>query len=249
MLNASTISISNDTIAVRDQTDERNVHLLDAMSGKPLNDGKPLTHRQEIAEIALDQVGLPNSRQLAIVDKNRDLFLVKVRRFGHAGGGGGGGQPGQTSGKIGAMVHSLKWNANCNMLAAIQDARFTTFVYPSVVFVDKSLLQRTILEKDAAEFGKNPTIVSFTSSQVGNGKRRNHFEKCVLHVCVRALGIYSTIGYCVREWRLTFLYCTYIAHPHSSLGVHPQGRRVVGDHRFASIRFAALGAWPVESVG
>ena len=132
-LNAAAVSVCNDTIAIRDQTDERNVHLFDASNGKPLNDGgKPLTHRQEIAEIALDKIGLPNSRKLAIVDKNRDLFLASVRRFGG---------PGQkkessvakTSGKIGAMVQSLKWNNDHNMLAAIQvrvvELDFSSLVY------------------------------------------------------------------------------------------------------------------------
>ena len=85
-LNAGTVSVSVDTIAVRDQNDERNVHLFDASTGKPLNDGKPFVHRQEIAEIELDQIGLPNQRKLAIVDKNRDLFLANVRRFGQASG-------------------------------------------------------------------------------------------------------------------------------------------------------------------
>jgi hypothetical protein len=30
--------------------------------------------------VALDQTGLPNERKLAIVDKNRDLYLVNVRK-------------------------------------------------------------------------------------------------------------------------------------------------------------------------
>ena len=44
-LNAMTVSLSGDTVAIRDQNDERNVHLFDASSGKPLNDGKPFAHR------------------------------------------------------------------------------------------------------------------------------------------------------------------------------------------------------------
>ena len=36
------------TVLFRDQTDERNVHLFDTNSGKPLNDGKPFTHKQEV---------------------------------------------------------------------------------------------------------------------------------------------------------------------------------------------------------
>lgn len=44
-LTAQTVSVSNDTVAARDQTDEKLVHLFDAQTGKPLNDGKPFTHR------------------------------------------------------------------------------------------------------------------------------------------------------------------------------------------------------------
>ena len=80
------------------------------------------TFRQEIAEISLDQIGLPNTRKLAVVDKNRDLFVANVRQYkgGHGGGGGGGSGQQQSSGKIGAMVQSLKWNSDSNMLAALQ---------------------------------------------------------------------------------------------------------------------------------
>ena len=48
--------MSPDTIAIRDQNDERVVHLLDASMGKPLNDGKTFSHRIDVAEVALDQV-------------------------------------------------------------------------------------------------------------------------------------------------------------------------------------------------
>ena len=33
-------------------------------------------------EIALNQEGSSNSRQLAIIDKNRDLYLRAIRHFG-----------------------------------------------------------------------------------------------------------------------------------------------------------------------
>ena len=78
-----------------------------------------LLFRQEIAEISLDQIGLPNTRKLAVVDKNRDLFVANVRQYKGGHGGGGGGQQ-QGSGKVGAMVQSLKWNSDSNMLAALQ---------------------------------------------------------------------------------------------------------------------------------
>lgn len=36
----------------------------------------------EILEIALDQKGLTNERKIAFVDKNRDLYITSVKRFG-----------------------------------------------------------------------------------------------------------------------------------------------------------------------
>ena len=45
-LTEQTVSLSPDTIAVRDATDEKAVHLFDASTGKPLNDGKPFVNRQ-----------------------------------------------------------------------------------------------------------------------------------------------------------------------------------------------------------
>ena len=62
------------------------------------------------------------------------------------------------------MVLSLKWNTESNMLAALQDSRLTVYLYPSVIFVDKSLLGRTMIERDASEFGKHPTLVGFVGT-------------------------------------------------------------------------------------
>lgn len=33
-------------------------------------------------EIALDQKGLTNDRKIAFIDKNRDLYITSVKRFG-----------------------------------------------------------------------------------------------------------------------------------------------------------------------
>ena len=114
MLTSATISLSTDTLAIRDQVDEKTVHLFDAASGKALNDGKPFQHRLEIAEIALDQVGLQTHRKLAYVDKNRDLFLTNLSFRSSSK------SIKQAPGKLGSMVLSLKWNTESNMLTALQ---------------------------------------------------------------------------------------------------------------------------------
>ncbi|XP_060098406.1 intraflagellar transport protein 80 homolog isoform X2 [Heteronotia binoei] len=156
ILNAQTVSLSNDTLAVRDKSDEKVIYLFEALSGKPLGDGKPLSHKTEIVEIALDQKGLTNERKVAFVDKNRDLYITSVKRFGKE----------QKVIKIGSMVHTLAWNDTCNILCGLQDTRFTVWYYPNVVYVDKDLLPKILYEKDASEFSKNPQIVSFVGSQI-----------------------------------------------------------------------------------
>ena len=55
--------------------------------------------------------------------------------------------------------------------------RLTVYLYPSVIFVDKSLLGRTMIERDASEFGKRPSLISF----VGN------------HISIRLPFIYNVI--------------------------------------------------------
>uniref|UniRef100_U3JF83 Intraflagellar transport 80 n=1 Tax=Ficedula albicollis TaxID=59894 RepID=U3JF83_FICAL len=156
ILNAQTVSLSNDTLAVKDKADEKVIYIFEALSGKPLGDGKPLTHKTEIVEIALDQKGLTSERKIAFIDKNRDLFITSVKRFGKE----------QKIVKIGTMVQSLAWNDTSNILCGIQDSRFTVWYYPNTVYVDKDLLPKTLYEKDASEFSKSPQIVSFVGNQV-----------------------------------------------------------------------------------
>ncbi|XP_029472943.1 intraflagellar transport protein 80 homolog isoform X1 [Rhinatrema bivittatum] len=156
ILNAQTISLSNDTIAIKDKADEKLIYLFEALTGKPVGDGKPLTHKIEIVEIALDQKGPTNERKIAFIDKNRDLYITAVRRFGRE----------ERVIKIGTMVHALAWSDTSNILCGLQDTRLTVWYYPNVIYVDKDLLTKTIFEKDASEFSKNPQIVSFVGNRV-----------------------------------------------------------------------------------
>ncbi|XP_037765384.1 intraflagellar transport protein 80 homolog isoform X2 [Chelonia mydas] len=156
VLNAQTVSLSNDTLAIKDKADEKVIYLFEALSGKPLGDGKPLIHKTEITEIALDQKGITNERKIVFIDKNRDLYITSVKRFGKE----------QKIIKIGTMAHTLAWNDTSNILCGLQDTRFTVWYYPNTVYVDKDLLPKTLYEKDASEFSKNPQIVRFVGNQV-----------------------------------------------------------------------------------
>ncbi|KAG7215614.1 hypothetical protein INR49_022140 [Caranx melampygus] len=172
ILNAQGVSLSNDTIAIRDKSDEKVILLFDALTGKALSDGKPLTHKSqeikitpvfpltfvllEVVEIALDQCGPSTERKIALIDKNRDLYLTSVRHLGR--------EPKIC--KIGSMVHSVAWNDDANILCGIQDNQFTVWYYPSAVFTDKELLPRTLYIKDGSEFSRAPHILNFVGTKV-----------------------------------------------------------------------------------
>ncbi|XP_067221151.1 intraflagellar transport protein 80 homolog isoform X2 [Chanodichthys erythropterus] len=156
ILNTQSISLSNDTIAIRDTTDERVVFLFEAQTGKAIGDGKPFIHKIEVVFIALDQCGPSNDRRIALIDKNRDLYLTSVRKLGRA----------HSIYKIGSMVDTVAWNDSANILCGIQDNQFTVWYYPSVVFVDKDLLPKTIFSKDSSELSRSPQIVSYVGTQV-----------------------------------------------------------------------------------
>uniref|UniRef100_A0AAQ5Y8Z3 Intraflagellar transport 80 homolog (Chlamydomonas) n=1 Tax=Amphiprion ocellaris TaxID=80972 RepID=A0AAQ5Y8Z3_AMPOC len=156
ILNAQCVSLSNDTIAIRDKSDEKVILLFDALTGKALGDGKPLTHKLEVVEIALDQCGPSTERKIALIDKNRDLYLTSVRHLGR--------EPKIC--KIGSMVHSMAWNDAANILCGIQDNQFTVWYYPSVVFTDKELLPKTLYIKDGSEFSRAPHILNYVGTKV-----------------------------------------------------------------------------------
>lgn len=156
ILNAQGVSLSNDTIAIRDKSDEKVILLFDALTGKALGDGKPLTHKLEVVEIALDQCGPSTERKIALIDKNRDLYLTSVRHLGR--------EPKIC--KMGSMIHSMAWNDAANILCGIQDNQFTVWYYPSAVFTDKELLPKTLYIKDGSEFSRAPHILSYVGTKV-----------------------------------------------------------------------------------
>lgn len=156
ILSAQTVALSNDTIAVRDKSEEKVIFLFDVLTGKALGDGKPLTHKLEVVEIALDQCGPSSERKIALIDKNRDLYLSPVRRLGR--------EPNIC--KIGALVHTMAWNDAANVLCGVQDNQFTVWYCPSVVFTDKELLPKTLHVKDGSEFTRAPHILNYAGTKV-----------------------------------------------------------------------------------
>lgn len=136
-LNKFTVSLSNSLLALRDKADEKVVHLFDTQTGKPIGDGKPYTHKLEVTEVGVDQCGSSIHRKFAVLDKNKDLYLVSI----HDG-------KNTRNVKLGAMICSHSWNDSGSILAALQEGKLIVWNHPAIAWVDRSLLPQTTTEKE-----------------------------------------------------------------------------------------------------
>lgn len=182
ILNQATVSLSDDTIAIRDKLNDKVINLFETATGKPLGDGKNFQHKLEVMEVALDQCGPSQERRLAFIDKNRDLYLTQCRIYGSN----------RKTVKLATMIHSLTWNNESNMLAALADGKFTIWYYPNAVYVDRELVSRTLYERDASEFGRNPVLLGFLGNHVTVRRAEGSVVSsgvtpypCILHNCVQ----------------------------------------------------------------
>lgn len=156
LLSIFSISLSPDVFAVRDHNEPSSVNLFDANTGKLMHDGKPVTHKLDITQICLSQVGPMRDRFLASIDKNSDLYLTPVEKFGSR----------FSSVKLSTMMNSVCWNDHTNMLCGIQDNKLMIWYYPSVISIDKELMSQTVYEKDISDYGKNPQLHGFIGNTV-----------------------------------------------------------------------------------
>ncbi|XP_065841132.1 intraflagellar transport protein 80 homolog [Oscarella lobularis] len=162
VISSKCVSLSNDTLAVQDQKDEKIIHIFDALSGKEMGDSSKIKHHIEIIDVALDLHGPSTQRHLAFVDKNKELYLARINSHTSA----------NRIAKLGTMVSSMCWSDCCNILATVQDTKQTTWFHPAVAFVDKDILAQTCSERDITEFGRNPEVVSF----IGNHCRLRRMD-------------------------------------------------------------------------
>lgn len=153
-LNAQTVAVCGDTVAIRDKKDEKVIHIFDAFTGKEVGDGQPLHHQLEVLSLSLSHAGPSQQRLLTFINKNHDLHLVPARGVDST----------RRSISLGSMVTSLCWNDRTNMLAAMQDGKFVVWYHPAVVYFDKDLLPQTTVHKEGSEFSRSPQLLQFTGN-------------------------------------------------------------------------------------
>lgn len=103
----------------------------------------------EIAEISLNKQN-GSGRHLALVDKNRDLFLTKVvKPILH---------------KLGAIIEAFAWNDENDLLVTIMDTKFVVWYYPTAIFIDEEVAPIARHERDGSSFGRNAQILNFSGT-------------------------------------------------------------------------------------
>jgi len=144
-LNHHTLTLCRDAVAMVDSANPKQVRLFDSASGRPMGDA--LEHKLEILTIALNLHGTGPDRKVAIMDKNRDLYLCLAHRGVFE--------------KMASMVDAFVWNDATDMLCALADEKLMCWFYPGAAFVDKDLLPGLCYTRNAKDCGKSPYFVSF----------------------------------------------------------------------------------------
>ncbi|GLV42372.1 Outer segment 5 [Carabus blaptoides fortunei] len=149
------ISLSSDTLAVCDQTEHKSVYIFELGGNRSMQEStNSMQHHTPITQVALSQAGPSSERQLALVDKNKDLYMASVR----------GTQ--KIFSKLGGQVQSLYWNTDYNILAAIQDVRLVVWYTPGAAYFSQQLLRLSSLQYDSAELGRGPKVTGFNGTAV-----------------------------------------------------------------------------------
>lgn len=107
---------------------------------------------------------------------------------------------------LGTSIHNFVWNDAYNMLAGIADSRFTIWYYPSIVYVDKNLLSRSQYQRDAVEFGKNPTLLSF----LGNHVTMRTSDGSVIHTVIPPYATVLLAYITTNKWEDALKFCRFI---------------------------------------
>lgn len=97
----------------------------------------PVQHVLGILSISLNQALGSHERQLAFIDRNRDIYLCFVY-----------GNEYRKISKLGVMIQTMAWNPEVNMLAGLQDSTLTVWLFPTSLYMDKQMLRKSSLIKD-----------------------------------------------------------------------------------------------------
>ncbi|XP_076755715.1 intraflagellar transport protein Oseg5 [Xylocopa sonorina] len=150
------VSLCSDTLVIRSQSNEKLLHVLEVAYNKPITENQAYSHLQSITRVSLNHIGGVTDRQVALIDVNKDLFLISIRSTGF----------GRVC-KIAAMAQDIAWATDANVLAAMLDATLSVWLCPNCVhYSDRKIIRKTRIDKESSEFGKQPSIANVYNGMV-----------------------------------------------------------------------------------
>lgn len=147
------VSLANDYLAVVDRQSNKQIELLDVITGRRLRDREVIRHQLDIIEVGISHAGSLDDCNLFFIDSNQDLYLTQIQSS----------NPNSIH-KLATMVDTAMWNDTLDILAVVCDSNLKIYYYPNVVYVDKGLTEQTSTTTDASNFGKSPRFISFLES-------------------------------------------------------------------------------------
>ncbi|CAJ1021859.1 WD domain, G-beta repeat, putative [Leishmania lindenbergi] len=154
IMTTNLLSLSPDTVAMRDPADASHILFFDVSSGKLFDDAS-VAHHLDIVSVHLSQSGSLHDRKIAFIDRNNDLYFGPVHtKLGFH--------------KLSTMTTSVSWHDAHETLVAIADGHLATWYYPSTIFTDRDLLSltKTVRDDGHAEFTRNDRITHFHHTRV-----------------------------------------------------------------------------------
>ncbi|KAF9413201.1 hypothetical protein HW555_008481 [Spodoptera exigua] len=173
-LGRASVSLGPDALAAIDQGDRKLIHVFDLPTGLIVrssadNTVTKLSHKMTVSSIALSQTGPINERQLALLDYNRDLYVVTFKDS----------KPKFV--KLGSQILSICWSYETELLVGLRASSVVAWCCPRAA-MQPDWLALTTVSKDVTDLGRNPTILSVEDGVAhicrGNGS--------ILHLSIAA---------------------------------------------------------------
>ncbi|VVC31811.1 WD40/YVTN repeat-like-containing domain,WD40 repeat,WD40-repeat-containing domain [Cinara cedri] len=153
VLQTNHVSISDHVLAVRDQLNDKMVHVFEIM---PLSTLQTIKHGFSVTDIQLMSTKSQDKRFLALIDSSMNIFIVHI---GHNN------EKSKTY-KLGSMFHSMCWNNQTESLAALQYTNLIVWYDPLLLLNDQILVRKALEKSDLSFYGNKLSIESYWDNVV-----------------------------------------------------------------------------------
>ncbi|XP_060875754.1 intraflagellar transport protein 80 homolog isoform X2 [Metopolophium dirhodum] len=146
------VSISDHILAVRDQLNDKMIHVFEI---SPLSVLPTIKHGFGVTDVQLMTTKIQDKRFLALIDLSMNIFIVHI---GH--------KDGAKTYKLGSMFHSMCWNSQTESLAALQYTNLIVWYDPLLLLNDQILVRKSLEKSDLSFYGNKLNIELYEDNMV-----------------------------------------------------------------------------------